>query len=413
MRTSRTIGTLVACAAMLAPSGCATKGAEASTPGVTDDTITLGALIDLSGPFSGSGKMTLAGTKLALAEANADGGVCDRKLELEVRDHGYDVQKGVVGYGEIEPEVLAIRSVYGSSIVSALRDRIHQDQMLVAPTSFSGALLGDRNLIILGATFAVMAINGLDYLQRHDSIAAGDSIGHLYLEGELGEDSLEGSQFFADRHDMTVVPREIGLTDTDFRGQVQDFKRAGVSAIIAEATPTQVATAASAAQSIGLDVPIISGPQGFANSLLETNAGQVLQDNYLKMGGVAPMGTENPQMGRLREMFAKTDAAEEGEPESATGVVDAYVMTNAFLDIIKSSCDNLTREGLLEARENMTTFTAPGMAPPQDFSDSSVPASAQSNVQAVTPDAYSGVVTREDFRASKTALEYVAQLDRK
>jgi len=290
-------------------------------------------------------------------------------------------------------------------VVNAVIDRIHDSDMLMAPTSFAGTLLDDPNLVVFGPTFGTMVINGLDFLENKGDIKPDDKIGHIYLEGEIGADSLAGSTFYADSHDMEVVGIQVKATDTDLRGQVQQLADAGVTAIIAETTPSQVASVAAVSESVGLRVPIISGPQGFGKSLLDTNAGRVLEKRFYKMSGVAPMGADTPEMTEFRKRFQ----VENDEPESGTGVIDAYVMTNVYVEMISEACDDLTREGLLEARTKLTDFQQPGMTPVEDFSDISVPSSAESVVLGVNRDAYSGLEVVQDFAAAPTASEYVAQ----
>ena len=64
--------------------------------GVTKDTITLGTIQDLSGPLAGFGKQVRLGMMLRLDEANEQGGVNGRKLELKVEDSGYDPKRAVL-----------------------------------------------------------------------------------------------------------------------------------------------------------------------------------------------------------------------------------------------------------------------------------------------------------------------------
>src|SRR5687767_8414995 len=77
----------------------AASGGELKTgPGVTDTTIRLGVLTDTSGVFAGLGGPLVEGNELFWKLQNAKGGVCDRKVALSVKDHGYDPQKGVSLY---------------------------------------------------------------------------------------------------------------------------------------------------------------------------------------------------------------------------------------------------------------------------------------------------------------------------
>src|SRR5690606_14654277 len=73
-----------------------TTGAAMAQQGVTKDTITLGSIQDLSGPLAGFGKQVRNGMMLRVDEANEQGGIDGRKLELKVEDSGYDPKRAVL-----------------------------------------------------------------------------------------------------------------------------------------------------------------------------------------------------------------------------------------------------------------------------------------------------------------------------
>src|SRR5579859_1015585 len=95
----------VAGATALAGTGCGTSTASGKPaaagpasslrtgPGVTADTITLGALTDLTGPYASLDKSVVNAQQLYFQNLNADGGVCGRKTSLLVKDDAYDTQK--------------------------------------------------------------------------------------------------------------------------------------------------------------------------------------------------------------------------------------------------------------------------------------------------------------------------------
>ncbi|HTH12715.1 MAG TPA: ABC transporter substrate-binding protein, partial [Acidovorax sp.] len=83
--------------AALAAMALATSAVHAqATQGVSKDTITLGSIQDLSGPLAGFGKQVRLGMMLRVDEANEQGGVNGRKLDLKVEDSGYDPKKAVL-----------------------------------------------------------------------------------------------------------------------------------------------------------------------------------------------------------------------------------------------------------------------------------------------------------------------------
>src|SRR5215210_9205581 len=240
--TKSILGCLLASVLVLSLAACGSKGEESggggqasgsvkTGPGITDKTITLGLLTDLSGVFAPLAKPIVQTTQLYWKEQNAKGGVCDRTVKLMVKDHGYDPQKAVVQYRELSSDVAGLQQLLGSPITAALLPSLKSDQMISLLAAWPSSLLPNDNIIITGTTYDVEMINGLDYLMQQSKLKKGDKIGHIYFEGEYGENGLKGSKFFAQKNGMTIVEQKIKATDEDMSGQVAAFKRAGVKAI--------------------------------------------------------------------------------------------------------------------------------------------------------------------------------------
>ena len=85
-----------------AAAGRPTRPAAAS-PGITDDSITLGITTPLSGPTAGPGTCTVAGITAYFGAKNAEGGVefgdgNTRMVEIEALDDTYDPQKAAANF---------------------------------------------------------------------------------------------------------------------------------------------------------------------------------------------------------------------------------------------------------------------------------------------------------------------------
>jgi len=102
--------TATSCASDKAGGGDAKTGPDGVKygPGVTDDKITVGMITDLTGPYAALGKSISQGAQLHFEQLNAAGGICGRTVEPLVRDMGYDVQKSVAAYTELESKVAAL-----------------------------------------------------------------------------------------------------------------------------------------------------------------------------------------------------------------------------------------------------------------------------------------------------------------
>ncbi|XVQ10089.1 ABC transporter substrate-binding protein [Spirillospora sp. CA-255316] len=391
----------------LSVAGCSPKAVDPSkstAPGVSDSTIKLGVLADLTGPFATSGKTSNAASQFAVDEINAAGGMCGRKVELVVRDHGNDVQKAVTAYDEVAPQVLSFINVYGSATTSALRDKISANDVLIGLTAFAPTLLGDPHLLVVGATYDVQAINSIDWMVRQGMLKKGDALGHIYLQGEIGENSLKGSRFAAEQLGLKLTSQQIKPTDADLTSQVNAMKAAGVKAIVLDSTAKQTAAVAGAAQAAGLNVPIMGNVATFARSLLSTAAAPALLKNYYRVSGVGVLGSDAPEVKKLAGKWQAKFGAE--QPESGGAVVLAYVTTYLFAKIIGGTCDNLTRKGVLAARAKVTDFSVPGLGPKMNLADPAQPTSRQSQVHRPDKGVYAGMKLIEDFKESDLARKY-------
>lgn len=150
-------------------------------PGVTADTITLGALTDLSGPYATMGTSFTNAEQLHVDELNARGGICGRKVRLLVRDHGYDADRAVTQYLELEPQILGLVELQGTPMTTALLPNIESDTLLTVPASWSSTLLRNPYVAVMGTTYDVEAVNAVDHLVRRQGVKAGDVVGHVVV----------------------------------------------------------------------------------------------------------------------------------------------------------------------------------------------------------------------------------------
>lgn len=343
-----------------ANSGNQTTGGVKTGVGVTDSAIKLGSLVDLTAVFAPLSKSVVQGTQLFWKQQNAAGGVCGRRVEVVVKDHAYDPQKAVSVYRELAGEVLGMQTVLGSPVVSALRPSIDQDNMYVGVAGWPASVLSDQRLQLLGTTYDIESISGLDFLMRTKGIKSGDKVGHVYFEGDFGENAFKGSQYLAAQTGLTIVGQKIRPPDTDLSAQVAAFRTAGVKAILVSAGPTQTASVAGVAKSTGLLVPIVANGPGFTPQLLNSPAGPALRENLTVVSSIAPPALDTAAAKQLQEAFAKEYP---NAVPTQVGSVFGYVQARVTKDILQKACDNsdLTRQGVLTALHQLSGLDTGGL----------------------------------------------------
>ena len=348
--------------------GCGSKGSSSSSsssggiktgPGVTDKTITLGVLTDLSGVFAPLAQPLTQANQLFWKQQNAKGGVCNRTVNLIIKDHGYDPQKAVVQYRDIGPKIAGLQQLLGSPITAALLPSLKADRMVSLLSAWPPSLLSNDFVIEVGASYDLEMINALDYLKDQGKLKSGAKIGHVYFEGEYGEGGLLGSKYWASKNGGSVVEQKIQATDEDMTGQVAALKRAGVNAIAVTTGPKQLASIAGIAASQGLNVPIVGNNPTFDPALMASPAAKALKANTIIAGSVSPWTLNRPEVKKVGDDYVKAY----GKKNAKASVQFGYVQAKVMSEILNRACQNkdLTRDGIVKAARELTGIGTAGL----------------------------------------------------
>ncbi|HEX5926803.1 MAG TPA: ABC transporter substrate-binding protein [Baekduia sp.] len=339
--------------------GSTGAGGVKTGPGVTAKTITLGQLTDLSGVFAPLATAFTQAQELYWKERNAAGGVCGRQVKLVNKDAAYDVQKAVSLYRDTEPDVAAFSQVVGSPTIAALLPTFERDSMLAVAAAWPPAFLDAKSVSIVGATYDIEAINGIEWLMENKGLKKGDAIGDLYFEGDFGEGGLIGVKYAAEKLGLRLIEQKIKATDEDMSSAAAKFKREGVKAIWVTTAPGQLASLAGVAKSTGLDVPIGTNGPVFAPQLLSTPVGNTLAENVTVFNSNAAYSADNPAVKKLAAAYEK--AYPKGVPQQA--VVTGYSEAQVMDAILKQACKNkdLSRAGLVTALRQLSGVDTQGL----------------------------------------------------
>ena len=320
------------------------SGEVKTGPGISADTITVGQLTDLTGVFAPLATAFTQAQELYFSEQEP---VCGRKVKLVAKDTAYDVQKSVSLYRDLEPDVAAITQVVGSPTIAALLPTWEQDSMLAVAAAWPPAFLDAESVAIVGATYDLEAINGIEWMMENKGLKKGDAIGDLYFEGDFGEGGLIGVKYAAEKLGLKVVEQKIKATDEDMSAAAAKFKREGVKAIWVTTAPTQLASIAGVAKSIGLDVPIGTNGPVFGPQLLDTPVGPTLDKNVTVFNSGAVYAADNPEVKKVAKLYE--EKYPKGVPQQ--GVITGWTEAQITHEALKKACENkdLSREGIVKA----------------------------------------------------------------
>ena len=348
---------------------------------------------DTSGVFKNLGSAINAGNQLWVDDVNGKGGICNRQLKLEVVDHGYKADTAKTLYPQLEPKVLGIVQLLGSPVLAALKQNLIDDNMTAAPASWSSQILNNPNIMMIGTTYDLEIVNGLAYLQQQGLIKDGDTVGHIYIDGEYGGNGLLGSKYYAGVHKLNVKEAKITSTDNDLTNIVTGFKGDGVKAIVLTTTPGQSASALAANQALALNVPVLGNNPTFDPALLKTPAAGALGNLYVAASS-APFSSETP---KAAEIAAAYKAKYPSSPLNG-GVDVGYVEGLVWQSVLTKACENkdLSRAGVQTALKSLTSvktddlvatldYSSPGSPPTRGVYIAKVDAKAEGGLTEVAP----------------------------
>jgi ABC-type branched-subunit amino acid transport system substrate-binding protein len=358
---------LLAAVLVTSATGCSTKAQNSSSggggnaasvktdKGIEGKTITLGVLTDLTGVFAALGKDLTNSNTLYWKDHK----VCNSyNVKLDVQDTGYVPQTGVQLYSSMKDSILAMQQTIGSPINAALAPQYEADSIVNFPSAWSKTLTQIPGTGVVGATYDVEISNGYDYLFKKGLLKQGDTVGHIYFEGEYGANGLAGSKAVAAAKGLKVIEAQIKSTDQDMSSQVTQFKAAGVKAIALTVAPTQTASVAAVAQAQGLDVPMLGNNPVFAPGLLQGPTASWLKSHLYV---ASPVSTFDKQADLLKAYQAAYP-----DVTPSLGVLVGTGMAKLMNQVLDAACKNgdLTRAGVLSAFQDLKNADTGGLVVP-------------------------------------------------
>jgi ABC-type branched-subunit amino acid transport system substrate-binding protein len=377
-------------------------------PGVAADSITLGRLTDATGPFKNLSLNLQAGETLWLDELNAAGGVCGRQITIDSRDHGYKADQATILFPELEPEVAGLVEVLGSPVIAALKADFAEKQITSSALAFSSQLLDQQYVVVPAATYDIEFINALSYLLDEGLIKAGDKIADVFIDGEAGQNGLAGAKYFAEKHDLKVVERKVTATDTDMTNIVTGLKGEKVKAIVMTTSGAQTASIAAANKALKLDVPMVASSPSFDPALLDTPAADALDGKLYIAASSVPYSSN---VAKAKEIATKFEAANTGKPSAA--VQFGYALGMVWQQILEKACaaKDLSRAGILAAKNASTTVDLKQLVADLDFSKPGSPATRQSYIAKVDKSEKGGLKQVKGLSVAPDAKSYKAPLE--
>jgi len=319
-------------------------------PGITDTEIILGSHFAQSGTYGAAFAPVLAGVKAYFKYVNAEeGGVCGRQIVYKAEDDQYDPAQavGVVRKLVEEDEVFAMVANLGTAAHSAVWEYLNEEgvpDLWIMSGAHKWAADPEAHpwsVAILPDYYVEATIVGR-YISEN---MPGKKVGIIYQNDDYGKDELAGLKNGLDpTTNELVAEQSYESTAVDIRSQITNLKNAGAEVVHGACIPGHCAQLVKVAQQMDWDVQIFLGyvnsdPAMFAYSNPEAMEGVIsLQANKLYDW------TDDPDIAEHHRIMK-----EYGDLPPGNFTVVGQVAAFLTVDALSRTCDNLTRQGLMDA----------------------------------------------------------------
>lgn len=343
---------------------------------VDAQTITIGLLSDLTGPFGPLVQAVVAGQNLYWGGVNAAGGIDGWTVELEVRDTVYVLENHVALYEELKPLVLAFGHSTGSPHTVAIAADMNAENVFAIPlTWYSGWTDPEFNANLLhhGSPYCVESHNLLGYLTdvfKEANDGALPTLAIASIPGDYGLDSAIGAQIAAATLGLTIaydgsgqiVPAAEGPANPD--EITAALVGSGADIVFLTGRPSDTAAIYGRAVAAGFEAMWTGASVSFNTAFLKE--GSPIRDamarDYYASSYYVPWGA-NEGVGQIR---AAVEA--QGLPPSeyyTEGWVEAMMMHAILTQAIADG--DLTRVHVLEVAKGFETMDFGGIAPTESY----------------------------------------------
>ncbi len=355
-------------------------GGGGSTVGVTDDSVTIGAHFPLTGVAAPGYSEIPTGAQAYFDYVNAAGGVHGRKIEYLVRDDGYNPTNTSKVTNELvlKDEIFAMVGGLGTPTHSAVVDFLNEEGV---PDMFvsSGSLQWGDDVENRPFTFGWQPdyeIEGKIIGQYVAENMPDAKVGLFLQDDDFGADAEKGVRQYLE--DQIVEVQRYTSGNTDVAPQVTALQASGADLVLAFTTPSYTALSRLVSLRLGYEPQwyvsnVGSDPQLVGGLLTEFSEGEVegstnsldgiLTSEYIP-GVDAP---DDPWVQLWQKVWDEYGTEGELTNYRIYGMSHAY----AFVQALQAAGEDLTREGLVDAFEEVgQDLEGPQLAPYRYTADS-------------------------------------------
>ena len=350
--------------ATVTPAETSTPFFDDPVPGISDTEIVLGSHFAQTGTYGAAFAPVLAGMKAYFNYVNAEkGGVCGRQIVLKVEDDAYDPANSPAAVRKLveQDEVFAIIAGLGTAAHSAVWEYLNKGipDLWIMSGAHMWAATPEEHPWSVGF-LPDYYVEGTIFGKYISTNLPNKNVGVLYQNDDYGKDELAGVKNGLDPTKNEVVSEQsYEPTAVDIRSLVTNLKDAGAEVVVGACIPGHCAQAIKAADQMGWHPQFLIGSVNSDEAMFTYAGGPEVMEGVISLQ-VNKMAdwTDDPAVAKHHEIMEQYSTIVPGNftifgQETASLTVEALSRT----------CDNLTRQGLMDAVHSFQEYQPDLMLP--------------------------------------------------
>lgn len=336
--------------------------------GVTDTEVRIGEILPLTGPGSFAGKAHYLGTKMAVDEANEQGGVGGRKVVVVTEDDGYVPTRTFQAAKKLieSDEVFAITGTSGTTHMAAMTPYLMSNNVPVIVSINPATMAYDppkRSIFVLGTDYDDAIYAQIQYLVEQENM--GDvPFSIIYQDDDFGANILAGYKRAVEAFGLnSVAETPFKRGQKDFGAEVLRVNHAKAKVIIAGGIISENVAIMKEAEKLDMGATVLTVWTAHL-PIIQQLAGTA-GEGYYTADYVLTLAEEQAEP--FKELSRKyLDPADIKDVNRYS--MTAYAGARLIIGAMRECEANLTRECVITELESGKEFDVGTPMPPVSFS---------------------------------------------
>jgi len=334
-----------------------TPTTAAEVPGITDTEIILGSHCALSGTYGAAYAPIIAGLKAYFEYVNAEeGGVCGRQIIFKTEDDHFLSAGAVEATKKLldRDKVFAIIAGVGTAAHSAVWEDLNEKgvpDLWIMSGAHKWAAEPEKHpwsVAIVPDYYVEATIVG-KYISEN---MPGKKVGIIYENDDYGKDELNGLKNGLDPTKNELVSEQsYELTAVSIRSQVSNMKDAGAEVVVGACIPPTCAQLVREADRLGWDAQFFMGYVNSDPMMFQYASPELMEGVITLQANKLSDWTDDLAVAEHHRIMKEYSNSLPGNFTIAGQ--EAAVLT---VEVLSRTCDNLTREGLMDAVHSLKDY---------------------------------------------------------